>query len=239
MRVPGGRRGLSGAERALVIESLPDRSRLAEARTGTIVSGGWTKADVWTARLPGGGTTVVKDFGDKAWPVRLWGRLQVAREVKFLRLLADVREVPRLHGRVDGVAFAMELIEGEPLWRRRPGPAWRPQLAALRRALDAIQARGIVHNDLRGRENVHLRPDGSIVILDWAGAARLRPGGLAHRLFFGAWKKVDDAAYIKWKQMLDPESVTAEDRAFLRRFQEWRRLWPFNRKGVGGTRNTA
>jgi predicted Ser/Thr protein kinase len=224
----------------LVIESLPDRPLLTQERTGYIVRGGGTKADVWTARLPGGRIAVVKDFRDKSWPVRLWGRLQISREVRFLRLLQGLDEVPRLLGQVDGLAFAMEKIEGEPLYRgRKPGPAWRPQLAALRRALDAFQARGVVHNDLRGRENIHLRPDGSIVILDWAGAACLRPGGVAHRLLFDAWKKIDDAAFIKWKQMLDPDSVTDEDRAFLRRFQEWRRLWPFNRKGVGGARNSA
>lgn len=218
---------------------LPGRNELTARREGWIVRGGATKADLWIVRLPAGQNAVVKDFGAKALPVRLWGRLQIAREVRFLRLLQDIAEVPRLYGRVDGLAFVMELVEGQPLYLRSPGPQWRPQLAALRSTLDAVHARGVIHNDLRGRENVHLRADGTIVIIDWAGAVRLRPGRPAHALLFAAWKRIDDAAFIKWKQMLDPDSVTDADRDFLRRFHEWRRLWPFNRKGVGGTRNAA
>lgn len=214
--------------------TLFDRARLGD-RLAWVVRGGPTKADLWTAALPDGRVVVVKDFAAKAWPIRVWGRLQVAREVRFLALLQDLPEVPRLVGRVGKEAFAMERIEGEPLYLRPPGAQWRPQLAALRRALDAVHARGVVHNDLRGRENVHLRLDGSIVILDWAGAARLVPGGIAHRALFPSWKMIDDAAFVKWKQMLDPDSLTDGDRDLVRRFRAWRRLWPFNRKGVGGT----
>jgi len=103
-------------------------------------------------------------------------------------------------------------------------------VSELRAILDAIHARGVVHNDLRGRENVLLRRDGRLAVVDFAGAIRLRPGGLAHRFFFPLFALADEAAFLKWKGMIAPGSYTREDEAFLRRFERWRALWPFNPK---------
>ena len=36
--------------------------------------------------------------------------------------------------------------------------------------------------------------------------------------------------------MLDPGSLTPEDLRFKERFRRIRKLWPFNRKGLGWTR---
>ena len=87
-----------------------------------------------------------------------------------------------------------------------------------------------MHNDLRGRENVLLRRDGDLAVIDFAGAMRLRPGGLAHRLFFRLLALTDEAAFLKWKGMIAPGTFTREDEMFLRRFERWRALWPFNPK---------
>jgi hypothetical protein len=215
---------------------LPGRAAIEARRIGYLVHGGPTKADVWVADLPGRGRVVVKDFARKSWPVRFWGWLQVARESKFLGLLEDLGATPRLAGRLDRFAVVMDFIEGSRLFEH-PGPAARPHLEHLRQVLDAVQARGVVHNDLRGRENVLLLADGrGVVVLDWASALRLPPGSLRHRILFGALRSVDDSAFLKWKDMLDPGSLTLEDREAMRRFRRWRRLWPFNRKGVGWTR---
>jgi len=214
-------------------EARVSRVDLESRRTGYIVRGGWTKADLWRTTLLGGQPAVIKDFGSKRWPVRLWGRIQIAREARSLEALADLGVAPRLLDRVDALALAVESLEGSSLYLHPAGPAARPHLAALRHAMARVHACGIVHNDLRGRENVLLvEPGPRIVVLDWAGAVQLRPGGWLFRL----WKKVDDSALLKWTEMLDPESLSAEDREFLRRFRRWRRLWPFNRKGLGWTR---
>lgn len=216
--------------------SIVRREDLAARRGADIVRGSWTKADLWVSALPDGTPVVVKDFAAKPRVVRGWGRLQIAREVRFLRLLADLAEVPRLVARLDAHALVMERLTGTPLFHFPVGPGCRPYLVELRRVLDVVQARGIAHLDLRGRENVMIEPGERVVVLDWAGALRLPPGSLRHRLLFGAIKAIDDSAYLKWKDMQDPESLTDDDREFLRRFRRWRRLWPFNRKGVGWTR---
>lgn len=214
----------------------PDRAALTAGRTGDIVRGGPTKADVWVAETVEFGRVVVKDFAAKGTLVRVWGRVQIAREARFLARLGDIGIAPRLVGRIDHYALALEFIAGTPMFEH-PGESARPHLAALRKALDEAHARGIVHNDLRGRENVLLRADGQgVVVLDWASAMQLKPGSLAHRLFFRALKSVDESAYLKWKDMLDPSSITREDHAAMERFRRWRWLWPFNRKGVGWKR---
>lgn len=213
------------------------RENIEPLRTGFLVRGSWTKADVWTAEIPDGAKVVVKDFRAKSFLVRYWGWLQIAREARFLEQLGPLGFVPRLFGRLDRFSLAMEYLEGIPLFLFEDGPACRPFLEALRRALDQVQALGVIHNDLRGRENVFLAEGGRVVILDWAGAVQIKPGGLAHRLFWKVWKAVDDSAFLKWKDMKDPESLSASERQFLRRFRRWRRLWPFNRKGLGWTRD--
>ena len=129
------------------------------------------------------------------------------------------------------MALAIERIEGERLAFAVQDPESAPRrVSELRAILDAIHARGVAHNDLRGRENVLLREDGGLAVLDFAGSIRLRPGGIAHRLFFRWLTLADEAAFLKWKGMIAPGTYTKEDEAFLRRFERWRGLWPFNPK---------
>ncbi len=193
-------------------------------------AGGPRKADLLIVDL-GDGPMVVKDFGRKSWWTRLIGRVQIAREHRAYRWLGEAAGVPALIGRVDAHALAFENVEGEQLAFAR-GRHERAEvfLAGLRRVLDELHRRGVVHHDLRGRENVLVRETGEVVVLDLAGAVSFRPGGLTHRLLFPLLVRTDEAAYLKWKDMLAPGSLTAGEEAFLRRHERWRRLWPFNRK---------
>jgi serine/threonine protein kinase len=188
------------------------------------------KADVLVVGL-GSGSVIVKDYsGRRPW-LRALGRLQVRREVAAYLWLEGVFGIPSFLGRVDALALAIERIEGEQLAFAPLAPGDGPRhLAQLRAILDAIHARGVVHNDLRGRENVLLRRTGELAIVDFAAAIRLRPGGVAHRLFFRLLAAADEAAFLKWKGMIVPGSYTRQDEVFLRRFERWRALWPFNPK---------
>ena len=203
-----------------------------------LIRGVGGKADVLVVAVDGV-KVVVKDFAPrKAW-ARLAGRLQIARETRAYARLRGVPGVPAFVGRIDPWALAVEHVEGERLAFAKIPPADGPRhVARLRAILDAIHARGIVHNDLRGRENVLLRADGDLAVVDFAAAARFRPGSLAHRLVFKALAMADEAAFLKWKGLLAPGSYTTAESIYLRRFERWRALWPFNpkrRKAKAGT----
>jgi predicted Ser/Thr protein kinase len=195
-----------------------------------LIRGGPTKANLLL--VPAGEeSVVVKDFAAKNLLVRLLGRLQIRREAAAYRLLQGVEGVPAFIGRVDAHALAVEYVDGKPLKQCRRRPQRREYLRRLSRTMEAMHARGVIHNDLRGQDNI-LVAHGTdrVVLLDLGGSARLEPGTWRHRLFAPLWLKVDRAALLKWKQILVPEEVTGEEREFLRRFRRWRRLWPFNPK---------
>jgi RIO-like serine/threonine protein kinase len=195
-----------------------------------LVRGVGAKADVLAVAVDGG-TVIVKDFSKRSAWVRGLGRLQIRRETAAYGWLRGISGVPVFVGRVDPWALAIEWIDGERLAFAALTPdEGRRHVAALRLILDEIHARGVVHNDLRGRENVLLRRDGGLALVDFAAAVRLRPGGIAHRLFFRRLALADEAAFLKWKGMIAPGSYTAADEEFLRRFARWRALWPFNPK---------
>lgn len=208
------------------VPRAPRRAEIAAATVGVLHRGASNKADLLLVDV-GDGPVVVKDFAAKPWPWRPLGRVQIAREAAAYRHLDGIAGVPRFLGRVDAHAIALERIEGERLAfaadRFERGASY---VAALRELVSRLHARGLVHNDLRGRENVLVRADGTLVVVDLAGAVRLAPGGAAFRLFAAA----DEAALLKWKALLAPGTFTDEERAFLERFARWRRLWPFNRK---------
>jgi len=214
-----------------VAASLPSRGGLEASRGEFLHRGAWSKADIYLAPSKGE-TFVVKDFAAKSWPIRWLGRLQVGRECRAYEALAGVPGVARWLGRIDAHALALERVEGTPLRKFRKRGGRKELLAALRETLDRIHERGVIHNDLRGKDNTLVRSDGRVVLIDFAGAFRFRPGGAMHRLLFRRLSRVDEAAYLKWKRILDPQSLTPEEERFLRRFAFFRRLWVFNPKGA-------
>ncbi|MBZ5637489.1 MAG: hypothetical protein LAO51_01890 [Acidobacteriia bacterium] len=216
--------------RPAVPRRAPRRDEIAAATVGILQKGGRDKADLLLVNV-GDGVMVVKDFAAKSRWTRLLGRIQIHRELKAYRWLGRMPGIPAFVGAVDALALAVERVEGERL-HGSPNPRARGEdhLLKLRALIDRFHEAGVVHNDLRGRENLMLRPDGELVLLDLAGAICLEPDGLAHRLLFRGLALTDEAAYLKWKEFLAPGKFTAKEDAFLRRFRVLRRLWPFNRK---------
>jgi hypothetical protein len=96
--------------------------------------------------------------------------------------------------------------------------------------VDLLHRAGVFHMDLRGRENVLMKTSGDIVLVDLAAAICLRPGGILYRVL-RRWISIpDESAFLKWKKMLAPGTLTSEEEEFDRRAARWRSLWIFNRK---------
>jgi hypothetical protein len=186
------------------------------------------KADLLQIDL-GAGPMIVKDYSRKRGWQRILGQVVVAREVRAYRRLGELSGVPRLIGRIDALALAVEKVDGKQLGRHPDRSTGGPEkLARLREIIDRIHATGMVHWDLRARENVLVTPSGEIFVLDFASAVCLRPGSLAHRLLFSCFKQIDESAYLKWKRILEAGPFTDRERAMVRRHDFWRALWVFN-----------
>lgn len=192
--------------------------------------GGPRKADL-LALEHDGWSLVIKDFSRKSAWRRLLGRLQVARELRAYRQAGALEELPRLVGRVDAHAFAVERIEGVLLAKSEDRFSRAEQhLRRLDRFLAKLHRRGIAHLDLRGKSNVLLDRQGRLRVVDLGAAFRLRPGSVAHRLFF-RWLTVSDrTGLLKWKARLAPDLLSADEEAFLTRYRSLRRLWVLNRR---------
>lgn len=209
---------------------VPTRAELSSLPSKVFHQGEPDKADLLEVDWAGG-KMIVKDFSSKKWWVRLLGRLQIRREHRAYRWLGRMPAVPGLIGRIDRYALALEKVDGERLaWSERRYTEAGSHIGKLRECLDRIHEAGVLHMDLRGRENVLLCPDGELVIVDLAGAVCLRPGSLLHRLFFRWLVVPDETAFMKWKLLLTPDDITPAEKEFMRRTERYRGLWFFNKK---------
>ncbi len=214
--------------RPIVATRLPQRGDLTRATV--IRQGNPLKGDLFQLDL-GQGRILVKDYRNKPAWARLLGRIQIRREHDAYRWLGEMPGIPRYLGRIDAHALAVEWIDGGLLCESpdRRTEALR-YLAELRDVMDRMHRSGLAHLDLRSNKNVMLRTDRSICVVDLASAACMRPGGLAHRLFFRWFATNDLTGALKWKQVLMAGPLTDEEWRMMQRHRRFRKLWLFNPK---------
>lgn len=206
-----------------------DRRTLPRVVAGFLKRGAWNKADVVLA-VTREGRFAVKDYAAKSWWVRTTGSMQLAREARAYEALDGLGGVPRLRRRIDRDAIAVEFVEAVRLpkfHKIRPVPGLVAKLEAL---LDEVHRRGVVHNDVRSRDNLLVTPAGHVYLIDFSGASCFRGSGLRRRLLMPVLEGSERRALLKWKDALAPETMTDRDRAIHRRFSRLRKLWPFNPK---------
>jgi len=206
------------------------RADLPSLVPGFIKKGAWNKADVFLLTVEEG-TVAVKDYAAKILPVRLSGAMQLSREERAYRRLEGVPGIPRFHRRLDRYAIIMEYVGGTrlPKYHRRRGgvPEVAERLSAL---LERVHARGVIHGDLRSRDNFLVTDAGELYLIDFSSAQVFDSGKWTGRVLFPRLRRAERRALLKWKVLLVPEQVSPEELASHRRFKRFRRLWPFNRK---------
>jgi predicted Ser/Thr protein kinase len=206
------------------------RAVLARAPSLYIVKGAWNKADLLRVTLAGH-DYAVKDYAAKPWPVRWSGALQLRREASAYGRLEGVAGVPRYFGRIDRHAIVMEFVAGIrlPKFHRRHGGV--PRVAERVRALvDSIHARGVIHGDLRSRDNILVTPAGHLFLIDFSSAHVFDAATWSGRVLFPRLRRAEQRALLKWKVALAPQELTEAELAAHRRFKRLRWFWPFNRK---------
>ena len=137
--------------------------------------GGFANADVMLIERPVGERLIVKDWGDRSWPVRTFLAPLLARhEHAMLRRVEGLPGLPAPAGRVGRLALGLEFIDGQPLRGRMLGAALPPAFfAALEGILDGLEQRGVIHLDLASPKNVLATTSGAPALIDLGGATGL------------------------------------------------------------------
>jgi hypothetical protein len=195
-------------------------------RTRLHQKGKWGKADILLVESDQG-KAIVKNFGGKILPVRWYGRWQIRREASIYRRLAGISGVPRYYGRIGKNAIAIEFIEGVRIsqWKKRDLP---PALfSRLWNLIEQIHSRGIVHIDLRKRDNILVNAAGEVFIIDFNASFRFSPGSPGARWLFPALCKIDHFGFLKWKSVLAPGQLSEAERDRFQKMTFLRRFWIF------------
>lgn len=181
---------------------IPARESLATSVVARLKQGRWRSPDVLLVDVKGA-CVVVKDFGPRAlWLRQTLGRLLVWRELRAYRALRGHPSVPRLVGRLDAFAFAVEYRPGEKMTREVTGRVAEGFSQNLEKAVRTMHECGVAHLDLRHRSNVLVGEDGEPILIDFASAVCFRPGGAAARWLLPLLARYDLRAVEKWRDRL-------------------------------------
>jgi len=179
-----------------------------EARTIEVLHrGGWANPDVLLARSDSGISVVVKDFSPRGPLIRtLFGPWITRREARAYRVLRGLPGVPELLGILDARALVNEYRPGVLMSRSLAGRLPREFMDELRTIVRAMHARGVVHLDMRHRSNVLADPDGHPLLIDFASAICVRPGGVLARTLIPLLARIDWGAVRKWQLKIEQPS---------------------------------
>jgi hypothetical protein len=177
------------------------RAWLAAADFERLRAGGRRKPRLLRIREDGR-ECVVKDFAELGGIARRLGAWLVRRELRAYERLAGHPAVPRVVGRIDDLAFAIEYRPGAVMGTGLAGSVPAGFIPALREAVREMHARGVVHLDLRHRSNVLAGEGGRPVLIDFASAVCFRPGGAGARLLQPLLAWIDRRAVDKWERQV-------------------------------------
>src|SRR4030095_5063668 len=111
-----------------------------------------TKADIFLWEDEGT-RLAIKDYSARPFWIRVTlGRRLIRREVRAYERLRNLAGIPRLAGRIDPIAFAVDFVEGRDLSHFRPGEVAEEFFVKLARLLDSVHRSGVAQGDLHHRD---------------------------------------------------------------------------------------
>lgn len=139
------------------------------------------------------------------------------REGEILQRLSPVEGIPDFLGHPDDESIAMEFVEGRNL-REVDREDELPDLPAsffdelLETARD-VHACGVVHSDLKKKENIMVTPNQRPVIIDFGSAFRKKSSWrFVNNFFYEQFKVIDQHAVLKIKYLSRPDLLREEER---------------------------
>lgn len=187
------------------------RADIAKRTVAVLRGGGWANADVLLVRHDDG-LVVVKDYSGGPASRRILGRRLVTRELRAYRRLAGHPAVPRLLGRIDREALAVEHRGGPHLSSRRPWTFGLDFERELAEAVRELHRRGVVHLDLGHRTNVRADMSGRPVLIDFASALVFPTRFPPARVLCALLGRVDWRALKKWRPIFEAARSWQESR---------------------------
>lgn len=150
-------------------------------------------------------------------PLAWLGRGLCKREVRILRQLQDLDQVPNLAGSWGANGFVYHYIEGRSLDEKPPIPdGFFEDLKAL---LDRIHQRHVSYIDLNKRGNILAGRDGRPYLIDFQIAMDWKRDGRLCRLL----QREDRYHLLKHKRRFRPDLLTPQEKAAYKR-SFWIRL---------------
>lgn len=172
-----------------------------------------------------GGRALCKDYGKKNAITRaLIAPYLVRRECAILKRLDGIAGIPKLY-KVEGRhAIVMEYIEGKHIGKFGKRGLSLEVYDELRKVVEAMHGRDVVHLDLRQKKNIVIATAGRPYVIDFANALHIERRSPLRPLF-GFLKDVDLSALLKLKNRYVDGELTAQEREFLARHHKLRRFW--------------
>ncbi len=150
----------------------------------------------------------------------------IKKEWKVYLRLSGIKGIPKVFGRIDRFAFLMEYIHGREIRRNDNLP--NSFFNELKKIIEEIHSRGVVHLDLRHKGNILVTEKGEPFLIDFNSSLCFKENGLLKRLLFPILTKIDYGGFLKLKQRVSPLNMTPEEISFLKKIDRWRKLWIFN-----------
>ncbi len=145
-----------------------------------------------------GAPVVVKDYLPCGWLMRTVGAWLLRREVRIYRALAGCPGIPRLVGEVDRYALALEYLPGRNAGEYADGTLPREFFTRLEEVVEAMHARGVVHCDLKNRNNIIVGEGERPYLVDFTTAfRRAGRGGFLRRYAYERFLLDDRRAVVK------------------------------------------
>ncbi len=182
-----------------------------------------------------GRKAVIKTVPNRSLPV-IAGiyRWMIQREARALRRLKNVEGVPDLLGIPDKNSIAMEYRDGMILRQASRADLSEDFFVQLEALVHEIHAHGVVHSDLKRKENVMVGRKGEPIIID-LGTHFIDKQGFhpINSFFYDQFLQMDLNAVSKLKKQFFPDTLEAKDQerlnspTFFERADRFRReyLW--------------
>ena len=172
-----------------------------------------TRADVLLIDVKGH-KAVLKDYTHSSRGFKiLIAPLLVMREVKALRALDSVAEVPSLIRKISIHAFLMEYVPGKRIRFMRDKINFKVFIENTEALVKKLHHQGVVHGDLRNATNILVTDENQPVLVDFVSAVHrghaLNPFSWA---LYNMCLIIDRGAMYKLREKYLPQSITQTER---------------------------